>query len=150
MFLTCRTQPGRKESRFCCRSSSSQHSGWNIFLTLTNIFISTLLRSRSSAIQMARARQRLSQVAASRQQLLASVRRPASCLPWGRFWLADTRRRQPRSANQKRRPKARMNRQHTVFLPADDLVGEEDPLHLGVLDMVASLILHHLLAGRVD
>ena len=44
----------------------------------------------------------------------------------------------------------RRSKDHTVFLPANDLVGEEDPLHLGVLDMVAALILHHLLAGRVN
>ena len=36
------------------------------------------------------------------------------------------------------------------FLPADDFVSEEDSLHLWVLDVVAPLILHHLLGGGVD
>ena len=34
--------------------------------------------------------------------------------------------------------------------PADDLMGQEDSLHLRVLDMIASLVLHHLLGGGVD
>ena len=34
--------------------------------------------------------------------------------------------------------------------PADDLVGEEDSLHLRVLDMIAPLILDHLLGRGVD
>ena len=33
---------------------------------------------------------------------------------------------------------------YDIKLPADDFVGEENPLHLWVFDMVASLILHHL------
>lgn len=34
--------------------------------------------------------------------------------------------------------------------PADDFMGEEDSLHLRVLDMIASLILHDLLGRGVD
>ena len=33
---------------------------------------------------------------------------------------------------------------YDIKLPADDFVGEENPLHLWVFDMVASLILHNL------
>ena len=34
--------------------------------------------------------------------------------------------------------------------PADDLMSEEDSLHLRVLDMIAPLVLHHLLGRGVD
>ena len=34
--------------------------------------------------------------------------------------------------------------------PADDLVSEEDSLHLRVLDMIAPLVLDHLLGRGVD
>ena len=34
--------------------------------------------------------------------------------------------------------------------PADDLMGQKDSLHLRVLDMIASLVLHHLLGREVD
>ena len=34
--------------------------------------------------------------------------------------------------------------------PADDLMGQEDSLHLRVLDMIASLVLDHLLGRGVD
>ena len=41
-------------------------------------------------------------------------------------------------------------RLYIIILPAYDLVSQEDSLHLRVLDMVAALILHHLLGGGVD
>ena len=34
--------------------------------------------------------------------------------------------------------------------PADDLMGQEDSLHLRVLDMIASLVLDNLLGRGVD
>ena len=41
-------------------------------------------------------------------------------------------------------PKTPPQKVYDIILPADDFVGEENPLHLWVFDMVASLILHHL------
>ena len=38
----------------------------------------------------------------------------------------------------------------TYNAPADDLVGEEDSLHLRVLDMIAPLVLDNLLGRGVD
>ena len=70
--------------------------------------------------------------------------------------MVETPPLQPRATNRKRDERAatefKDERQCLEYYnaPADDLVGEEDSLHLWVLDMIAPLILDHLLGRGVD
>lgn len=70
--------------------------------------------------------------------------------------MVETPPLQPRATNRKRDERAATEfedeRQslERYNAPADDLVGEEDSLHLRVLDMIAPLVLDHLLGRGVD
>ena len=70
--------------------------------------------------------------------------------------MVETPPLQPRATNRKRDERAATEFQDEKHFfeyynaPADDLVGEEDSLHLRVLDMIASLVLDNLLGRGVD
>ena len=70
--------------------------------------------------------------------------------------MVETPPLQPRATNRKRDERAATEfedeKQCLEYYnaPADDLVGEEDSLHLRVLDMIAPLVLDHLLGRGVD